>query len=210
MVCENIFTAPPRPNGCRWCFQSQNRLCLNFLDSKSRRASKLHYWFKSYGNFDELVDFAHWWSFIGKGLLLQPAQQACFFEHRSLDLTLSDLRKSIPRHTHGATLGCIFFGFWSPKSDKKWKVLRHCLTNLPWEVPQVIKLSLGAGPLGKVWLPSGPPKGKFFKTTPSDCLLFLPFQHFITSAFQLFSISSFQHFITSAFREFQHFFIWVI
>ena len=22
MVCENIFTAPPRPNGCRWCFQS--------------------------------------------------------------------------------------------------------------------------------------------------------------------------------------------
>ena len=20
MVCENIFTAPPRPNSCRWCF----------------------------------------------------------------------------------------------------------------------------------------------------------------------------------------------
>jgi hypothetical protein len=26
----------------------------------------------------EWVDFAHWWSFIGKGLLLQPAQQAYF------------------------------------------------------------------------------------------------------------------------------------
>ena len=24
------------------------------------------------------VDFAHWWSFIGKGLRLEPAQQACF------------------------------------------------------------------------------------------------------------------------------------
>ena len=39
---------------------------------------KLHYWFKSYGDFAEGVDFAHWWSFIGKGLRLQPAQQACF------------------------------------------------------------------------------------------------------------------------------------
>ena len=42
-------------------------------------ASKSHNWFKSYGDFAELVDFAHWWSFIGKGLLLQPAQQACFY-----------------------------------------------------------------------------------------------------------------------------------
>ena len=46
-------------------------------DSKSRRVSKLHYWFKSYGDFAEWVDFAHWWRFIGKGLRLQPAQQAC-------------------------------------------------------------------------------------------------------------------------------------
>ena len=22
MICENIFTMPPRPNGCIWCFQS--------------------------------------------------------------------------------------------------------------------------------------------------------------------------------------------
>jgi hypothetical protein len=40
--------------------------------------SLLQYWFKSYGNVAEWVDFVHWWSFIGKGLLLQPAQQACF------------------------------------------------------------------------------------------------------------------------------------
>ena len=40
--------------------------------------SKSHSWFKSYGDFAERVDFAQWWSFIGKGLRLQSAQQACF------------------------------------------------------------------------------------------------------------------------------------
>ena len=45
-------------------------------DFKYQRASKLHYCFKSYGDFAELVDFAYWWSCIGKGLRLQPAQQA--------------------------------------------------------------------------------------------------------------------------------------
>ena len=33
--------------------------------------------FKSYGHFTKGVDFAYWWSFIGKDLRLQPAQQAC-------------------------------------------------------------------------------------------------------------------------------------
>ena len=47
---------------------------VNFLgDSKSRRASKLHYWFKSYGYFAEWVDFAYWWSFSGEG----SASAAC-------------------------------------------------------------------------------------------------------------------------------------
>ena len=27
----------------------------------------------------EWVDFAAWWSFIGKGVRLQPAQPACYF-----------------------------------------------------------------------------------------------------------------------------------
>ena len=43
----------------------------------SRRASKSHYWFKSYGDFAELVYFAYWWSFSGEILRLQLAQQAC-------------------------------------------------------------------------------------------------------------------------------------
>ena len=36
------------------------------------------YWFTSYNGFAESVDFAYWWSCIGKGLRLEPAQQACF------------------------------------------------------------------------------------------------------------------------------------
>ena len=46
--------------------------------SKSQRALKSHQWFRSYDNFTEGVDLAYWWSCIGKGLRLQPAQQACF------------------------------------------------------------------------------------------------------------------------------------
>ena len=36
----------------------------------------MHQWFKSYGRFTDGVDLAYWWSFIGKGLRLQTAQQA--------------------------------------------------------------------------------------------------------------------------------------
>ena len=99
MVCENIFTAPPRPNGCRWCSHSWNSICHNFLgESKSRRASKSHNWFKRNGDFAEWVDFTHWWSFIGKGLFLQPAQQACFL----LDIIFIKyvLSKALARHSH--------------------------------------------------------------------------------------------------------------
>ena len=38
----------------------------------------MHYWFKSYADFAEWVDFDYWWSCIRKGLRLQPAQQAGF------------------------------------------------------------------------------------------------------------------------------------
>ena len=50
---------------------------LQFLGSG--RASKSHGWFKSYGDFAKYVNFAYWWTFIGKGLRLQPAQQVCLF-----------------------------------------------------------------------------------------------------------------------------------
>ena len=43
-------------------------LGCNYLgDSKSQMALKLHYWFKSFDNFAEWVDFPLWWSFSGGG-----------------------------------------------------------------------------------------------------------------------------------------------
>ena len=42
-------------------------------NSKSWRASKLHNWFKSYGDFAEWLDYAYWWSFSGEG----SASAAC-------------------------------------------------------------------------------------------------------------------------------------
>ena len=64
--------APPRPRGLSWRFQSQIILYYNFLgDSQFSRAFTSHYWFKSYNNFGEWLDFAYWWSFSGVGQGLQ-------------------------------------------------------------------------------------------------------------------------------------------
>ena len=76
---SHSFTASPRPKCQRQLFQLQYRLCHSDQElSKLRRASKSHQWFRSYGLFTEGVDLAFWWSCIGKGLRLQPAQQASF------------------------------------------------------------------------------------------------------------------------------------
>ena len=37
------------------------------ISQKILEHSTLHYWFKSYGNFAKLVDFAYWWSFSSEG-----------------------------------------------------------------------------------------------------------------------------------------------
>ena len=58
---------------------SHRRALYRFLEI-SPRAPKLHYWFKSYKHFAEWLGFACWWSCIGKGLSLQPAQQPCFYK----------------------------------------------------------------------------------------------------------------------------------
>ena len=49
---------------------------------------------KGYCIFAEWVDFAYWWSCIGKGLCLQPAQQACFEGgHKNiLNITIGNTR----------------------------------------------------------------------------------------------------------------------
>ena len=69
--------------------------------------------------------------------------------------------------TLGASLALIIFTVLIRKSEKHWKVLRDCLKNLQTGIPVVIRLSLGAAPLGKVWWLSGMPEGIFFQTTPT-------------------------------------------
>ena len=49
----------------------------------------MQYWFQSYGNFAEWVDFAYRWSCIGKSLRLQPAQQACYIHIMHLKFGVS-------------------------------------------------------------------------------------------------------------------------
>ena len=104
--------------------------------------------------------------------------QTLFFNHRSLDLTLSDLSKSEPTVSPDKPMGQLWAASSSvfeaqslTNSEKSsgivWKIC-------PREVPRVIRLSLGTAPLGKFWLPSGPPLGKFFQTTHLDFLLFVP------------------------------------
>ena len=77
MVCENIFCRRHALTVSYGDFSHKIDYVTILGDFKYRRASKSHYWLKSYGDFAEWVDFAHWWSFIGKGLRLQPVQQAC-------------------------------------------------------------------------------------------------------------------------------------
>ena len=45
-----------------------------FRDSLSWRAFKLLHWFKSYGDFAELVNFAYWWSVSGLFLYIYPSR----------------------------------------------------------------------------------------------------------------------------------------
>ena len=56
------------------CFQC---ILCNIFGLVTRSHTVL--WFTNYGNFAEWLDFAFWWSCNGKGLCLQPAQQACLF-----------------------------------------------------------------------------------------------------------------------------------
>ena len=88
-----VFSRPGRSQGLlykhlhHWLIRSESHsfpltalrgvLCHSDEElSKYVRASKSHQWSNSYGHFTEGVDFAYLLSCIGKGLLLQHAQQA--------------------------------------------------------------------------------------------------------------------------------------
>ena len=99
-------------------------------DPYSQRVSKLHYWFKSYSDFDQLVDFAYWWSCIGKGLRLQSVQYACFL-YSDIAIYLVDLFVRFKRVTCGMALpspdpsSClnmfVQIGPWTKSSDTNFQ-----------------------------------------------------------------------------------------
>ena len=65
------FTVLQSPKDQRWCIPSKKLLCCTgSAYFKSQRISKLSHWFKSCDSFAEWVNFAYWWSYIGKGLQL--------------------------------------------------------------------------------------------------------------------------------------------
>ena len=70
------------------------KLCYNFVgNSKSQRAFKSHYWFKSYSDFSELVDFAYWWSFIGGGSAINGATPSSLLEYYKFNCRKSEYLK---------------------------------------------------------------------------------------------------------------------
>ena len=76
---------------------------------------------------------------VGTDFVLQPPKSG----HKTV--RLEPVRTHcFSGQAHGTTLGHIFFGFWSPKFDNQWKVLRECLKNLPM-----------GGPLGNQVFPQG-------------------------------------------------------
>ena len=57
-------------------------VAIFFGDSKYQRVSKLHYLFKSYGNFAEWVDLAYWWIFSGGGSAINGATPSRSYTHK--------------------------------------------------------------------------------------------------------------------------------
>ena len=57
---------------------SSTALWTRLGDQLGKTSEKSRLLLDIFPNVIERVDFAYWWSCIGKGLRLQPVQQACF------------------------------------------------------------------------------------------------------------------------------------
>ena len=102
------------------------------------------------------VALTHW---ILKRCWLESSGQTLFFNHRKLDLTLSDLSKSKSTVSPDKLMGQLGAAsssvFEAQSLTYSKKSLGIVWIICPREVPWVIRLFLGAVPLGKVWLPLG-------------------------------------------------------
>ena len=76
-------------------------------------ASNLHDWLKSYGDFAAWVDYAYWWSCIGK--VLRAACKAIFFlktfvfSEKFINIKYKKAKRGIYQK-HGASNGRVCYG----------------------------------------------------------------------------------------------------
>ena len=87
------------PKRYKMVLSVEYKLYWHFVrDSKSWRTFKSLYWFRSYGDFTEWVDFDYWWSCIGKGIpcslcsrLVSNWESLLFVQQKGFEHTLFDV-----------------------------------------------------------------------------------------------------------------------
>ena len=80
-------------------------------------------------------------------------------------LTCPRLNQNMFRDNHLVTLVRIILAILIQNSEKQWKVLMFSVKFCQWQFSCGIRLAFWTAPFMKVWIPLGPPKGKFFQTT---------------------------------------------
>ena len=101
-------------------------LTFSFIDSKFWRASKLHYWFKSYGHFDECVDFAYWCSCLFSSQLKMLAYKICL---RCLTQTVAITMTLTVSVAVTSNMTCDSWQMWGSKPFFNFSVLAFTI----WE-----------------------------------------------------------------------------
>ena len=79
--------------------------------SKSWRTSKSHQWFKSYGHFTEVVDFAYWWSFSGRRSAPAACAAGLFLDKSPVLEQMWKVKNCIPKDTNQCNDWMLKF-FW--------------------------------------------------------------------------------------------------
>ena len=119
---------PPTALGCRHAQTVRDSTSSYKIElSKSRRASKSHQWFKSYGHFTEGVDFASWWSFIGGGSVPAACAAGLFSYCHPYCCSVKEIKYSVSRHGSFKALYNIINILMSLKAETSLKLINTCL-----------------------------------------------------------------------------------
>ena len=118
--------------------------CFFLGNSKSWRASRLHYWIMSYSNFADWVGFAYWWSFSGGGSATNGATMS------SLHVISNNIRwlTKLPWSQF------FLFNYVSPVFQNLWKYIIFpifaffCKTQTPYKISKLQTIGYPA-----FWIP---------------------------------------------------------